>query len=237
MTTTRITEARNVITTDIDVANSSSLVRLLRQCDAQLFAGFDTHPSLLDIDLGDAIESVAEAWQHPKGVIVVAGAGASGNLAAFACTRFSPVAKRLGATGRAEYLVAGGDEAIIRVGEASGEDDAKLAVADLEPFLRDAVLQGGVVSFIGVSSSLSAVYVGAQLERVMNTQESNPDSRIHATLIGFNPPDAVLPVKVNGWATTAKANLERFLTSGETSSRQRRSFINPIVGPEVGNCR
>ena len=130
----RITEAANPITRNIDICpNASSLIHLLSQTDAQIFTGVDTHPSLLDIDLSGAVESAVEAWQHPQGVVVVAGAGASGNLAAFVCTRLSALAERLGATCRAEYLVAGGDEALLRVGEASAEDDASSGIGPGRP--------------------------------------------------------------------------------------------------------
>lgn len=230
-----ITEDSNMITENIDIcSDAASLLRLLRQTDAQLFTGFDVHPSLMDIDFVEAVESAVEAWQHPEGMVVVAGAGASGNMASFVCTRLSVLAERLGATGRTAYLVAGGDEAILRVGEASAEDKAQRAVSDLEPLLQK--FRGGVVCYIGVSCSLSAVYVGAQLEHIMNKQEAHSEQgrsgQIHATLIGFNPPSAVRPVQVSGWTTTAKANLDRFLTSAGVHG-VRRTFVNPVVGPEA----
>ena len=127
--------------------------------------------------------------------------------------------------------MAGGDEALLRVGEASAEDDAQVAVSDLDDLLKK--FGTGVVSYIGVSCSLSAVYVGAQLEHIMNMQEAHPESRIHATLIGFNPPSSLQPVQVSGWCSTAKANLDRFLSSVAVAHGGRRTFVNPVLGPEA----
>lgn len=57
----RVTEQPNAITTDIDVASSEGVVRLLRQCDAQLFAGFDTQPGLMDDPPLQALHALATA--------------------------------------------------------------------------------------------------------------------------------------------------------------------------------
>jgi hypothetical protein len=44
----RVSEAVNGLTTDLDVSSPEQIVRLLRQCDAQMFAGFGGWDGMLD---------------------------------------------------------------------------------------------------------------------------------------------------------------------------------------------
>ncbi len=58
----RITELPNPLTHDIDVASPVGIVRLLRQSDAQMFAGFKEWEGLLD---GAFLESLSQVRRVP----------------------------------------------------------------------------------------------------------------------------------------------------------------------------
>jgi hypothetical protein len=156
-----ITEQSNFLTEDLDVSvnlidrrtGAFPFLRLLRESDAQLFAGFqgfegtpaDGLPNVYDEEVVDAINAVADgisrsieaarsAADRTKAVIAVAGAGTSGRLAFFVCRAFShllcDVAPELEERIRFVYLTAGGDEALLRAREKT-EDDTQVAVEDL----------------------------------------------------------------------------------------------------------
>jgi len=189
---------------------------------------------MLDLDLSTALEAVQEALATPNAMVLIAGAGASGNLAYFISRRFSDLASKAGlGANRVAYLVAGGDEAIVRVGEVSAEDDGAVAISDLS-----IIGESTLVCYIGVSCSLSAVYVASQTEELMRRQEvyrlDGKTVKYHMILIGFNPPEAVARVHVSGFQGTAYETLHRFVTPGwEVTSTTVTLKPNPNPNPRL----
>jgi Glucokinase regulatory protein N-terminal SIS domain len=107
-----ITEQANALTTDLDLASALGCVRLFRQSDAQLFAGFHTYPCVYDLIpqlcallpvlrpfLISRLASVACASPDdperyalspaPRYRVVISGSGTSGRLAYFVCRTFN----------------------------------------------------------------------------------------------------------------------------------------------------
>ena len=196
-------------------------MRLLRQSDAQLFAGFDTLPSLFDAahtaSCGALVDVLCRACSAEDTAVVVSGAGASGMLAFLLCRTANEMLGSSGApSDRFRHLVAGGDAAIVRI-EDSTEDDAPGAVSALEAVLGHGTEPRGRRArravYIGVSCGMSATYVGAQLEYAMDRMAAACAPRGAAStraelvfdavcLLGFNQPSDLAPVRIQRWGTT-----------------------------------
>ena len=220
----KVTEASNPITYDIDTQTPEQAVRLLRQSEAQLFSGFSNHASISDLfsrpeSCEWVVDAVARAIDRPsESRVIVSGAGASGMLAVFLARSFNAVLHSQGCPPCFDYLIAGGDNAILRV-EDSTEDDPLSAVTDLE-----AAAEGfDHVVFVGVSCGLSATYVGAQLEYAMQRAP-----RFTSVLLGFNEVHSVQPTQIEGWGSTFQGVLTEFAAL----SGPNHILLNPIVGPE-----
>ena len=96
-----LTEIPNELTHDIDIASPKGIVQLLRQSDAQMFAGYSTYPGLMDPETLEQIERCVAALAgllraRGRRRVVIAGAGTSGRLAAFVCRQFNLRLERLG---------------------------------------------------------------------------------------------------------------------------------------------
>jgi Glucokinase regulatory protein N-terminal SIS domain len=177
-----VTETPNVLTEDLDVSvklsssylneiesspssapsggSAHALLRLLRESDAQLFAGAqglpgapaDGFPSVFDEEVVDALEKVARGVAEAlrgaateggsgRALVAISGAGTSGRLAFFAARTFSELLQDCvgsEAAGRVRfvYLTAGGDEALLRAREKT-EDDFAEARQDLVDALAE----------------------------------------------------------------------------------------------------
>lgn len=74
-------EAPNELTLGLDALDAAGFVRALRSCDAQLFAGWRSHPGLLDTPLLESAErfvlAAAEVLSRQDGLLVLTGCGAS----------------------------------------------------------------------------------------------------------------------------------------------------------------
>lgn len=92
-----ISERSNDLTRNLDVVGPSGIVRLLRQSDVQIFAGWEEWESLCDQpilqtleDLADAVQPYLQARSNPDQPhnvkFIMSGAGTSGRLA-FYCAR------------------------------------------------------------------------------------------------------------------------------------------------------
>lgn len=92
-----ISERSNNLTRNLDVVGSRGVVRLLRQCDTQIFAGWEEWTGLSDIPTLEKLEALADAIlpelralsaaDQPSNVkFIMSGAGTSGRLA-FYCAR------------------------------------------------------------------------------------------------------------------------------------------------------
>jgi N-acetylmuramic acid 6-phosphate (MurNAc-6-P) etherase len=213
-----LTETPNPLTGNIDLAGPLGIVRLLRQTDAQIFAGFETYPGFYDKDVLDAIARVAsvaqEILEHPRGRVVFSGAGTSGRLAMFLAREFNAMFRSLDKR-PFEYIIAGGPAALIQAQEGA-EDDPHQAQKDLKQCIGNAER----VLYFGITCGFSAPYVAGQLEYALD----NP--QWHAVLVGFNPVELARATPVENWPVSFKVTAER------VASAENGSILNPIVGPE-----
>jgi N-acetylmuramic acid 6-phosphate (MurNAc-6-P) etherase len=218
-----ITERINCLTTELDLADSLGIVRLLRQSDAQLFSGWGGLPSLSDqetIDRLIVLASLTGAVLQEDGQVIMAGAGTSGRLAAFAARAWNGTdIARTGKTGAARarvgYIMAGGAAALIQAQEGA-EDDA---VTGRRELIEAAA--GRPMVYVGITCGLSAPYVAGQLEAVLDGTVPGL-----AILLGFNPPELARRAPVEGWDKTFADVVDLLL------DKPQGYLLNPIVGPE-----
>jgi N-acetylmuramic acid 6-phosphate (MurNAc-6-P) etherase len=97
-----ITEKSNPLTEDLDVVGSRGILRLLRQSDAQVFAGWGPHVGLYDKPIQDTIAGIVKSIQpwfessydaSKRVKVVMAGAGTSGRLSFFCARALDPVCR------------------------------------------------------------------------------------------------------------------------------------------------
>jgi hypothetical protein len=93
--TTVVTELANELTTNMDIVGAKGLVRLLRQTDTQVFAGWGALPGINDTPILSTLHALSQSLkplflfdaQRPKRVkVIMSGAGTSGRLSFF-CAR------------------------------------------------------------------------------------------------------------------------------------------------------
>lgn len=221
-----ITERPNCLTLDIDTANPLGILRILRQSDAQLFAGWSAMPGLGDAETKNQLAHLAQLAAgvlSRGGQILMTGAGTSGRLAAFASRTYDGLpltsqAKELPTARRArvKYLMAGGAPALIQAQEGA-EDDARRGREEV----LEAAQDGKPLFLIGITCGMSAPYVAGQLEAILDgTVEGE------AVLLGFNPPELARRIPVENWDKTFADVVDQLLLS------PRGHLLNPIVGPE-----
>ena len=63
-TSSRVSESPNALTTDIDVSSPEQIVRILRQSDAQMFAGYGGWDGLFDKRTINALCQVGSLRAH-----------------------------------------------------------------------------------------------------------------------------------------------------------------------------
>jgi N-acetylmuramic acid 6-phosphate (MurNAc-6-P) etherase len=213
-----ITETPNSLSSDIDLASPAEIVRILRQADAQIFAGYRAYPGLYDSATIDCLASLArraaQTIASPNGTIVLSGAGTSGRLAMFITRVFNQALQRP-AQPVFQYLMAGGNAALIQAQEGA-EDDPNLAIKDL----RNATAGKDDVFYVGITCGLSAPYIAAQLEEML------PRNDGHAVLLGFNPVELSRDTPIEGWPHTFRYSAER------TAAAANATVLNPVIGPE-----
>ncbi|KAI0207240.1 Glucokinase regulatory protein [Lamellibrachia satsuma] len=154
-----VTERRNPVTTNIDVASPSEIVDLLYKCDKEIFDGW-------------------EGSDDPeKNAVVVSGCGTSGRLAFMTARSFNAKMKETHKAQCYKYLIAGGDRALFQAQEAF-EDDPYVGKDAFQKICEGKKR----VLLIGVTCGLSAAYVAGQLDQAMdNTPQCVP------VLLGFSP--------------------------------------------------
>lgn len=217
---TTITESINPLTRNIDIADHVGIVRLLRQSDAQIFAGSDVWPCLLDEEIVEKIALTAlrlsRHLKNPKSAVVISGAGTSGRIANLVSTQFNRYLREHNMPEVFRPLIAGGAEALIQAQE-SAEDSAAIALKDFKEALGEA--DGGM--YFGITCGLSATYVAAQLDYIGGHAEFN------SVVIGFNPVSMARDSLVEGWDKSIKQVFDTALES------DRFTMLNPVYGPEA----
>ncbi len=219
---TPITEQSNDLTLDLDISEPLGMVRLLRQADAQLFAGFKTHPSLIDEETVQTCVRIsrvaAEAIKAGKsGAILIAGAGTSGRLAAVVARQFNRMLRNAHQPEVFKPLVAGGVLALVKA-EEGAEDNPQLGADDIEAAIATDATS---VLYVGISCGMSAPYVAGQLEKL----DGNPAAT--SVLMAFNSIESARDTVIEGWDRSV-ADVLRSLEESE-----RFILLNPIYGPEA----
>lgn len=214
-----ITESPNELTRDIDVASPEGIARLLRGCDAQIYNGYRAYPGLGDAEIVWRVAKVVEWASAMIGrqdtAIIISGAGTSGRLAMFCSQTFNRYLRRRHHHPNFHYLIAGGNQALIKAQEGA-EDDPIQAWEDL----RSRVRGKRQVLFIGITCALAAPYVASQLWHLSRRRTAR------CALIGFNPQEAARDLEIENWDRTFADVVEHL------SSRSNALIINPVVGPE-----
>eukprot|EP01121_Diplochlamys_sp_Union-15-3_P012912 TRINITY_DN3936_c0_g1_i2.p1 TRINITY_DN3936_c0_g1~~TRINITY_DN3936_c0_g1_i2.p1 ORF type:complete len:485 (+),score=68.86 TRINITY_DN3936_c0_g1_i2:33-1457(+) len=232
----RITEASNVLSTDIDIADSEGIFRILRTCDAQIFSGWSTYPTIYHnsvLKTLDKIIDTIKGWlddgklNKPKIRVFLSGAGTSGRLAHFCARTMNSILKEHSFLSF-DYLMAGGDSALI-IGQEGAEDNTKLASEDIQKRIGDVC---DYVVYIGITCGFSAPYVASQLNWMMDQIENNPNSHVICALMGFNPVELSRNILIEGWNKSFLDVSNRLKIKSEQNDN-KHFIINPVVGPEA----
>lgn len=212
----RYTEASHPLTLHIDQAEPRRQVELLAAAHGEIFGSRMWGPGLFESEfvrqLARVQERILRVLAHPKGCVILSGAGTSGRLAVHAAAsrrRDASVA------GRLVGLLAGGMAAFFEAQEQI-EDRPAAGIADLEACLEDAQ----EVSFVGISCGLSAAYVAGQVHRCLQRESTT------VAVIGFNPLEEANPRILPGIGRS----FGQILT--DMVDRGRGILLNPIIGPE-----
>eukprot|EP01133_Synstelium_polycarpum_P002911 gene2911-3345_t len=225
-----ITETPNELTEELGGLKADGILRLLRQSDAQIFAGYKNYMSLNDDECLDEMTRIVEKVESLLNSdrtdhvvdVVVGGAGTSGRLAFFLARVFNNYTESIGKENQIKfhYLMAGGDHAL-NVGIEGAEDDVVASVQDISR----QVLPGHSLVYIGITCGLSAPYVAAQLDYLMDLNHQD-----HVVcLLGLNPLELARSMPIERWDKSFKQVANRL----DLARHNGRYFILcPVVGPE-----
>lgn len=219
-----ITEQSNALTTEIDVASPESAVRMLRQVDAQMFAGFGGMDGLNDDTILQTMCDVAQASRDclssENGVVILAGCGTSGRVAHLVSRAFNRILRESGRREAFRYFNAGGDAALFRSSEAP-EDNWKAAAEQLKHILPE----NGPAVYVGITCGLSAPAMASQMELCL----ARPNTT--TVLLGFNPPHLARTIKIEGWHRVFADVVHDML---ERAKKDKSALLLlPVVGPEA----
>ncbi|XP_052091066.1 glucokinase regulatory protein-like [Mytilus californianus] len=218
-----ITEARNPVTTTIDVASTDDIVQMLHMCDREIFNGWKQYKGLFHPETIATIQQISEVavdiLKKPGGMIVLSGCGTSGRIAFLIARNFNEVLRNSGREQCFRYLIAGRDKALFTSQEAP-EDDPQCGIE----MLKEVTEGRNRVLFIGITCGLSAPYVAGQLYYCMeNLNIYTP------VLLGFNPCNLARNIKIEKWDKTF-LQVVRLM---ENEVAENKAYIlNPVVGPE-----
>ncbi len=215
-----LTEQPNYLTMNIDIATPEEMVRLFRQVDSQMLNGYLEFEGMLDTNFLKrfefAINSCADIFKKYKKVkIILSGAGTSGRIAAFVSKTFNRILKNKKNKPYFDYLIAGGNKALVKAQEGA-EDDPYQAVLELKEKESDAEK----VIYVGITCGFSAPYIAGQMNYTLN------NDKYFSILIGFNPVDYARNVPIENWNETFLTVIKKFEKGKNTA------IINPIIGPE-----
>ncbi|XP_067349342.1 glucokinase regulatory protein isoform X3 [Channa argus] len=222
-----VSEKTNPLTRDIDQASASSIVKMLKACDTQMFqegAG-RTYQRLFSDQVITTMMEVAKRVEvilkDPEdSLIVLSGCGTSGRLAFLLGSGFNKELRKMNQNPIYFYIIAGGDRALFSSQEAP-EDDPHLGTLSLKKICEGKKR----VLFVGISCGLSAPFVAGQLEFCLQ----HPDVYT-PVLIGFNPAHQARDEHIPGCSFTFCSVVQRMQ---EFAKSQKAFLINPAVGPEA----
>jgi N-acetylmuramic acid 6-phosphate (MurNAc-6-P) etherase len=220
-----ITEQCNPLTTNIDIASTTDIVKILHDADRQMFSrnmGLLSDETLQNIQrIVDATVDLLQEDEVTTGscAIVLSGCGTSGRLAFMTARSFNRVQQQFSLRQCFDYLVAGKDEALF-VSRELAEDSPQIGRTDLE-----SLTQGkSRVLYIGITCGLSAAYVAGQLDYCMAHLD-----KFLPVLIGFNPVICARNLAIEGWDKTF---LQVAMRLQKYESEGIGFILNPIIGPE-----
>uniref|UniRef100_A0A2K6PET9 Glucokinase regulator n=1 Tax=Rhinopithecus roxellana TaxID=61622 RepID=A0A2K6PET9_RHIRO len=225
-----ITEKSNPLTQDLDKADAEEIVRLLGQCDAEIFQeegqALPTYQRLYSESILTTMVQVAgkvqEVLKEPDGgLIVLSGGGTSGRMAFLMSVSFNQLMKGLGQKSLYTYLIAGGDRSVVASREGT-EDSALHGIKELKKICVAAGKKRVIV--IGISVGLSAPFVAGQMDYCMNNT-----AVFLAVLVGFNPVSMARNDPIEDWSSTFRQVAERMQKMQE---KQKAFVLNPAIGPE-----
>ncbi|XP_063080226.1 glucokinase regulatory protein [Engraulis encrasicolus] len=224
-----VTEKSNPLSRDIDRAGPEQIVRVLQECDAEVFQG-DLQPDshykrLLSESVVQQLQKVAERvkaiLKNPEdSLIVLSGCGTSGRIAFLLSNTFNRILAGRHQKPVYTYIIAGGDRALLTSQEAP-EDNPSLGAQ----VLKETCLGKKKVLFIGITCGLSAPFVAGQLDFCLDNLDT-----FTPVLVGFNPTYMARNEPIQGWPHTFREVTERMLNVQETD---RAFILNPVVGPEA----
>ena len=210
----RYTEAIHPNTTHLDQMDASHLLASLQHAELEVFHN-DWGAGLWDAhflkDLNRLQKQIRETLAHPKGKVVISGAGTSGRLALQTALTSHYNQDRQRVFG----LLAGGPGAFFRAKEGV-EDSPQAGIRDLEAL----PLPEGPSVLIGITCGLSAAYVAGTIHAAM---AANYDA---IAVLGFNPAEAANRRPLPGLDDDFHGLLTRL------ANRQGGYLLLPIVGPE-----
>ncbi|XP_062378910.1 glucokinase regulatory protein [Sardina pilchardus] len=224
-----VTEMSNPLSRDIDRAGPRQIVRVLQECDAEVFQG-DLQPDAefkrlysesvtqILVNVADRVKTILR--EPDDSLIVLSGCGTSGRIAFLLANTFNRILGMHQQKPVYTYIIAGGDKALLTSQEAP--EDAPSLGAQV---LKEACVGKKHVLFFGISCGLSAPFVAGQLDFCLNNLDI-----LTPVLIGFNPAHMARNEPIQGWPHTFRQVTERMLDS----QRAQRAFVlNPVVGPEA----
>ncbi|VFV37239.1 glucokinase regulatory protein [Lynx pardinus] len=189
-----ITEKSNPLTQDLDRADAEQIVRLLGQCDAEIFQEkgqvMPMYQRLYSESVLTTMVQVAGKVQEVlkliiAGLVVLSGGGISGRMAFF-------MSKGLGQKPLYTYLIAGGDRSVV----ASREGTEDSALHRIEKLKKVATGKKRVI-VTGISVRLFAPFVAGQMDYCMD----NPTIFL-PVLVGFNPVNMARNDPIEDWRST-----------------------------------
>nr|AHN15397.1 glucokinase regulator [Rattus norvegicus] len=223
-----ITEKSNPLTRNLDKADAEKIVKLLGQCDAEIFQEegqiVPTYQRLYSESVLTTMLQVAgkvqEVLKEPDGgLVVLSGGGTSGRMTFLMSVSFNQLMEGLGQKPLYTYLIAGGDRSVV----ASREQTEDSALHGIEELKKVAAGKKRVV-VIGISVGLSAPFVAGQMDYCMdNTAVFLP------VLVGFNPVSMARNDPIEDWRSTFRQVAERMQKMQE---KQEAFVLNPAIGPE-----
>lgn len=221
----RITERSNPVTQNIDTSAPQDIINQISQCEQEIFQGWKEYENIFSERILQSLEQVVdratEIITNPeKSCIVMSGCGTSGRLAFFVSRNINKFLQReLGQIPCCDYLIAGGDVALLKSTEAQ-EDDPILGSAILDQLCagKDKVL------YIGITCGLSAAYIAGQIDYCLHHLD-----KVFPVLIGFNPLNQARDHPIEKWDQTCASVFNKL---NEAQSVGKAAILNPVIGPE-----
>ncbi|XP_078205754.1 glucokinase regulatory protein isoform X2 [Callithrix jacchus] len=200
-----ITEKSNPLTWDLDKADAEKIVRLLGQCDAEIFQ-----------EEGQALPTYQRLYSES---ILTTMVHVAGKVQEVLKVSFNQLMKGLGQKPLYTYLIAGGDRSVV----ASREGTEDSALHGIEELKKVAVGKKRVI-VVGISVGLSAPFVAGQMDYCMNNT-----AVFLPVLVGFNPVSMARNDPIEDWSSTFRQVAERMQ---KMQQKQKAFVLNPAIGPE-----